>query len=144
VLLAPSPAPSPVPAPSAGTYTVKPGDTLGGIARQVYGSAAKYTLIAEANRITDPRRIWSARCWPSASARGVDLAACAGLAGCTQHITPCGSKARTTQRNSNRGHASPRSPAHRLVGSPNFNRRPNPNDIWALVIHATANSSLEE
>jgi N-acetyl-anhydromuramyl-L-alanine amidase AmpD len=29
------------------------------------------------------------------------------------------------------------------VGSPNFNRRPDPNDIWAIVIHATANSSLE-
>jgi N-acetyl-anhydromuramyl-L-alanine amidase AmpD len=29
------------------------------------------------------------------------------------------------------------------VGSPNFNRRSNPNGIWALVIHATANSTLE-
>jgi N-acetylmuramoyl-L-alanine amidase len=29
------------------------------------------------------------------------------------------------------------------VGSPNFNRRPSSSDIWAIVIHSTANSSLE-
>ena len=37
----------------------------------------------------------------------------------------------------------PDAPPITWVGSPNFNRRPNPNDIWAIVIHATANSTLE-
>jgi tetratricopeptide (TPR) repeat protein len=37
---------------------IKAGDTLGAIAREMYGSAAKYTIIAEANNVTDPRRIW--------------------------------------------------------------------------------------
>jgi LysM repeat protein len=40
------------------TYVIKPGDTLGAIAREMYGSAAKYNMIAEANNITDSRRIW--------------------------------------------------------------------------------------
>ena len=51
-------APPTVPTPGVRTYVVKAGDTLGAIAREMYGSAAKYTIIAEANNITDPRRIW--------------------------------------------------------------------------------------
>jgi len=33
-----------------GTYRVQPGDTLSGIAREIYGSASKWELIYEANR----------------------------------------------------------------------------------------------
>ena len=51
-------APTSVPALVTRIYEVKSGDTLGAIAREMYGSAAKYNLIAEANNITDPRRIW--------------------------------------------------------------------------------------
>jgi hypothetical protein len=38
-------------------YTVQRGDTLGKIARQLYGDPARYTLIVEANRIPDPDRL---------------------------------------------------------------------------------------
>lgn len=40
-----------------GSYTVRPGDTLGKIARRIYGDAARYTLIVRANRIPDPDRL---------------------------------------------------------------------------------------
>lgn len=40
-----------------GSYTVRPGDTLGKIARRLYGDAARYTLIVRANRIPDPDRL---------------------------------------------------------------------------------------
>ncbi len=41
-------------------YTVKSGDTLSGIAKQVYGDASKYHLIFEANQpmLTDPNKIF--------------------------------------------------------------------------------------
>ncbi len=41
------------------TYTVKPGDTLGGIAKDQLGDAAAYTKIFEANRdqLSDPNKI---------------------------------------------------------------------------------------
>ncbi len=38
-------------------YTVQPGDTLGKIAAKVYGNAARYTEIAQANDITNPNLI---------------------------------------------------------------------------------------
>tara|TARA_R110001592_G_scaffold363371_1_gene685579 strand:- start:197652 stop:198176 length:525 start_codon:yes stop_codon:yes gene_type:complete len=41
-------------------YTVQPGDTLGKIAQQHYGSAGKYTVIFEANKpmLKDPDKIY--------------------------------------------------------------------------------------
>jgi len=41
------------------TYVVKPGDTLSGIAKQMYGKAARWPEIIEANkdRIKDPNLI---------------------------------------------------------------------------------------
>ena len=41
------------------TYTVKPGDTLSKIAKEMYGSAGEYMKIFEANRdkISDPNKI---------------------------------------------------------------------------------------
>lgn len=46
-------------APSA-FYTVKSGDTLGKIAKEYYGNAAKYPLIFEANKpmLSDPDKIY--------------------------------------------------------------------------------------
>jgi nucleoid-associated protein YgaU len=45
---------------SSRTYTVKSGDTLSGIAQEVYGSAGKYQQIFEANRpmLKDPDHIY--------------------------------------------------------------------------------------
>jgi nucleoid-associated protein YgaU len=41
-------------------YEIASGDTLGGIAKQFYGNASKYTRIFEANRgvISDPNKIY--------------------------------------------------------------------------------------
>ncbi|MCB1607001.1 MAG: LysM peptidoglycan-binding domain-containing protein [Xanthomonadales bacterium] len=45
---------------TSGTYTVKRGDTLSKIAKEVYGSASKYPLIFEANKpmLKDPDKIY--------------------------------------------------------------------------------------
>lgn len=47
------------PAAAARTYTVKPGDTLSGIAKEHLGNANAYTKIFEANRdqLSDPDKI---------------------------------------------------------------------------------------
>ncbi len=39
------------------TYTVRQGDTLGGIARQFYGATGRFSLIVSANRIANPDRL---------------------------------------------------------------------------------------
>jgi nucleoid-associated protein YgaU len=46
----PAPSPSPSPPPTGRTYTVRTGDTLSGIATQVYGDADQWRIIFEANR----------------------------------------------------------------------------------------------
>lgn len=48
----PTPVPplSPSPSPAARTYTVRSGDTLTGIAGQMYGDADQWRIIFEANR----------------------------------------------------------------------------------------------
>ncbi len=48
------------PEPAATLYTVKSGDTLGGIAKAHYGSAGKYPVIFEANKpmLKDPNKIY--------------------------------------------------------------------------------------
>ncbi|WP_188149600.1 peptidoglycan-binding protein LysM [Teredinibacter waterburyi] len=47
-------------APEAVFYTVKPGDSLSKIAKEVYQNAGKYGLIFEANKpmLTDPNKIY--------------------------------------------------------------------------------------
>jgi N-acetylmuramoyl-L-alanine amidase len=127
------PPPAPAPAvPTARTYTVKPGDTLGAIARDMYGSAAKYPLIAEANNITDPRRLWVGQVLTIPPL--TDAGEVAPSVAVTRPPTPAAPVTVTP---------APDAPPITWVGSPNFNRRPDPNDIWAVVIHATANSTLE-
>jgi N-acetylmuramoyl-L-alanine amidase len=135
----PPPAPAPstpppklAPAPAARTYTVQPGDTLGGIARQLYGNAAKYPLIAEANRITDPRRIWVGQ-----------VLTIPPLPDTTGEAPPSVPVPKPPAPAVPPVAPTPEAPTITWVGSPNFNQRPNPNDIWAIVIHSTANSSLE-
>lgn len=58
---APAAAAAPVAASSESAfYTVQPGDTLGKIAQQHYGSAGKYTVIFDANKpmLKDPDKIY--------------------------------------------------------------------------------------
>ena len=58
----PAPATTPTATPTASqrTHTVQKGDTLSGIAKQVYGRADRWQLIYQANRdrIDDPDRIF--------------------------------------------------------------------------------------
>ncbi|UCC87542.1 MAG: N-acetylmuramoyl-L-alanine amidase [Anaerolineales bacterium] len=130
-----TPSPPPAEAAPAGvarTYTVKAGDTLGGIARDHYGSPAKYTLIAEANQITDPRRIWAGQLLTIPP-----LPETPGPPPPQAPVPPAPATTPTTVT------PAPDAPPITWVGSPNFNRRPDRKDIWAIVIHATANGSLE-
>lgn len=46
------------PEPVLTTYTVKRGDSLARIAREIYGDPHKYPLLQQANNLTDPGRIW--------------------------------------------------------------------------------------
>ena len=48
------------PKPESTMYTVKSGDSLSKIAKNVYGDASKYTVIFEANKpmLTDPNKIF--------------------------------------------------------------------------------------
>ncbi len=128
----PAAAPTPVtgPLPETRTYTVRPGDTLGAIARAMYGNAAKYPLIADANRITDPRRIWVGQVL---TIPPLTVTAAPGAA-TTQPTAPVVSIPVTP---------SPTPPPITWVGSPNFNSRPGSKTIWAVVIHSTANGSQE-
>ena len=139
---APSPPPAqpepvqPAPAPVLRTYTIKRGDTLGGIAKAMYGNASKYRIIAEANHIADPRRIWVGQVLTIPALPGADEAPISAAP--SQPAAPTlPSTAPVTVA------PTPEAPPITWVGSPNFNRRPNRKNIWALVIHSTANSTLE-
>ena len=50
----PPPAPEPAATPGGKTYTIKPGDTLWKISKEVYGDATKYPRIIEANPGLNP------------------------------------------------------------------------------------------
>ena len=60
------------------TYSVRPGDTLGTIARHFYGNAARYPLIVAANAIADPDRLLVGQSLvipdPTVAAAGVKVA----------------------------------------------------------------------
>jgi LysM repeat protein len=130
-----APVPVPSPLPAARTYTVQPGDTLGAIARAMYGNAAKYPLIADANHITDPRRIWVGQVLtipPLPDGTATPVVTTAPLP--TPVVsTPAPAPITPTLA----------PPAITWVGSPNFNSRPGSKTIWAIVIHSTASSTLE-
>jgi N-acetylmuramoyl-L-alanine amidase len=119
----PPPEPVPEPEPAYQTYTVKAGDTLSKIAKEFYGDATKYPIIAEYNGLEDPSRIFIGQVLRIPS------------------LTP----------------PTPEPPAPPVpveppvsvedldipwVPSPNFNERPDPDNITTIVVHATANSTL--
>ncbi len=139
----PAPVSSPQPAPATSSiYTVKSGDTLGAIAKKVYGSAHKYFLIQKANNIKDPRLIWVGQRLVIPPLEG---AVATGGATSTPHPTIVASPAASvpvavTVPSSSDG-KNPR-PTVEFVGSPNFNRRPH-GEISAIVMHATANGTLQ-
>lgn len=51
------PAPAAAPAAAANTYIVQPKDTLWSIAVKVYGDGKKWRQIADANGISDPKKL---------------------------------------------------------------------------------------
>ena len=131
-----TPAPPTEPTPGVRTYVIKAGDTLGAIARDMYGSAAKYTIIAEANNISDPRRIWVGQVLTIPPLPG-EVEVVAPTPTTPPVVTPPPTTAPTPVT------PTPEAPPITWVGSPNFNRRPNRDNIHAIVIHSTANTTLE-
>ncbi len=121
-------------------YVVQSGDTLGAIAKKMYGTPTKYYVIQKANNLSDPGKIWV----------GQKLVI-PPLDGATQPATSPTTPAPTPQPTPKPPASQPGADASALknprpadiefVGSPNFNRRPD-GEISAIVMHATANGSL--
>jgi LysM repeat protein len=112
-------------------YVVRAGDTLARIAFRLYGDATKYVLLAQANGITDPRLLRVGQVLIVPPPGGAPLAPL--LPG--EPSPPAGPAPQPS--------APPAELEIEFVPSPHFNQRPQGTRIWALVIHATANSSLE-
>jgi hypothetical protein len=111
------------PSPAYQTYTIRSGDSLAQIAARFYGDAKLYAPLAEFNRITDVTQL---------------------RVGQTIRIPP---RNALTEPNAGVPTTTPdeRPPPLKIefVQSPHHNRRPNGTRIWAIVIHATANSTVE-
>ncbi len=134
------------------SYTVQRGDTLGRIAQKVYGDARKYPLLQQANNLSDPSRIWVGQVLvipPLTPAAPVVTTATVPSAPPSPPPTPIvtvpttspiGAAVITPQPT--RTGPPPPQPLIEWAGSPNFNKRRSSDDITAIVIHSTANSSL--
>ena len=126
-------------APTA--YTVQRGDSLGRIAARFYGDGRKYPIIQRANNIANPSRIWVGQVLiiPPMSGPAPNP-----VPAPPAPVSPPPTPAPSPPAPLPTAPAGPvAKPGIRWVGSPNFNNRRRPDDITALVIHATANSSLE-
>ncbi len=129
---------------SSTTYTVQRGDTLGKIAKKVYGDARKYPLIQRANNIKDAGRIWVGQVLTIPPLAGITTETPTPTPPPTPVVPtkPSIPPTEVTPKPTRPGGPVPK-PSVRWVGSPNFNRRRQPDDITAIIIHATANSTLE-
>jgi|GEM_PF-1083290 len=147
------------------TYTVQRGDTLGRIAARFYSDARKYPVIQRANNISNPSRIWVGQVLvippvgnavPTTSGTATPTTTpvtttpppppppVTTSTTPTSTSTPVISTTTTTPRTTPQpATGAPPKPSIRWVGSPNFNNRRRPDDISAIVIHSTANSSLQ-
>jgi LysM repeat protein len=114
---------------AATSYTVQRGDSLGKIAARVYGDAHKYPLIQQANNLPNPSQIWVGQV--------LVIPPIVAPAPVTPPPPPIPAPPPAVET------TLPARPQIQWVGSPNFNKRRSPSDITAIVIHATANSSLE-
>jgi hypothetical protein len=131
------------------TYTIQRGDTLGRIAAKFYGDARKYPLIQRANNISNPSRIWVGQVLvipPIGTTAPTTVPAPISVPVTPVPVTnqtPAPPSLQPTPLPPARPGGPPSQPSIRWVGSPNFNNRRRPDDITAVVIHSTANSSLE-
>lgn len=147
------------------TYTVQRGDTLGRIAAKFYGNARKYPVIQRANNISNPSRIWVGQVLvipplgnttfatsktTSAPSTGTTTPPPPAPSSATKPSTPTPvapsipePSPPTPAAPQPTAEGAPSKPSIRWVGSPNFNNRRRPDDITAIVIHSTANSSLQ-
>ena len=116
----PPPEPVPEPEPSYQTYTVKAGDTLGKIAKEFYGDATKYPIIAEYNGLEDPSRIFIGQ-----------VLRIPPLTPPTPEPPPTPVEPPTLEDLN-----------ISWIPSPHFNERSDPDNITTIVVHATANSTL--
>ncbi len=135
------------------TYTVKRGDSLSRIAARFYGNARKYPIIQRANNISNPSRIWIGQVLvippvgdspttpttppppappPPTPPRPTPI---------STPIVPTATPSVPSPTPAPGG--GPQKPSIRWTGSPHFNNRRRPDDITAIVIHSTANDSLE-
>ncbi|MBN1937730.1 MAG: N-acetylmuramoyl-L-alanine amidase [Anaerolineae bacterium] len=109
-------------------YTIRSGDTLAQIALRFYGNAKRYIDIAQANGITNPGmiRVGQILIIPDLSVQ--------------QAPEPTPVQPTPVQ-------PTPVTLAPALdiefIESPHYNRRPAGSRIWCIVVHATANSTLE-
>lgn len=133
------------------SYTVQRGDTLGRIAAQFYGDARKYPIIQRANNISNPSRIWIGQvlvipplATPSPAPPPTPSPTPAPLPPTPPPPTPAPAPTPPpTPTPAPTPGGKPAKPTIRWVGSPNFNNRRRPDDITAVVIHSTANSTLD-
>jgi LysM repeat protein len=132
------------------SYTVQRGDTLGKIAMKVYGDAYKYPLIQQANNLQDASQIWVGQVLMIPAIIAPTIAPMP----VTSPPTPTVPVVEATPPTATPAvivaapptpvvSTAPARPAIQWAGSPNFNNRRSPTDITAVVIHSTANSSLE-
>jgi LysM repeat protein len=144
----PQSTPTPPPTVPDTIYVVQSGDTLGRIAKKFYGNARKYPVIQKANNITDAGRIWVGQklTIPTlAESQPEPAIVTSPPPSVPSPVVPVVSPITQPQIPSppTRPGEPPTKPSIQWVGSPNFNRRRQPDDITAVVIHATANSTLQ-
>ncbi len=109
-------------------YVVRRGDTLAQIAVRFYGDAKRYVDIAQANNVTNPALIRVGQ-----TLRIPDLSTLS---------TPPPPKPQPTPAPSTGGKP-PVKLNIEFIQSQHYNQRPAGAKIWAIVIHSTANSTLE-
>jgi N-acetylmuramoyl-L-alanine amidase len=136
----------------------------------MYGDAHKYPIIQRANNIANPSRIWVGQVLIIPPVAGTRPATTSTPAPAPTPSAPAPTPAPTpsfipppapvvtpsatptapsataptpTTPTAPRAGQAPPKPVSEWVGSPNFNRRKSPNDITAITIHSTANSTLK-
>jgi hypothetical protein len=131
------------------TYTIQSGDTLGKIAKRLYGDARKYPVIQRANNISDPGRIWVGQVLviPPIGNQTASAAVATTVSTTTTASRPSTPIVPTTSPITTASQPAPagsdQKPPAEWVGSPNFNQRLRSDDITAIIIHSTASSTLQ-